>query len=1171
MLTHATPETLRAGTSTTVEITLRNLGDQPISPGEGDRFAYHWLDRAGKVVERDGVRTDFVGSIAPGETVRVSATLRAPAQPGAYFLQWEPVREQVGWFGPPRRSRDVLIPVEVASAGSQWQLISAEMPSSLRASEEAEVALRLRNEGPEAWDPALGDRLSYHWYGADEEPVVRDGLRSELPGPVAVGEEVTVIARLRAPGSSGHYGLSWEPLREGVRWRGDPSQARGVEVLEPAIVWAPADVDGVHGALAAPQGLHAGERMRFELTLRNLGEEALDPALGDRLSYHWLRADDARTPVIWDGARTDLPVALTPGETMRVAAELRAPADAGRYRLVWAMVREGQGWFPAMGGPSAAETLVEVLPQRFSFEVESVSWPWWMPAVGEATVDVTVRNTGAATWSAEDRDRLSYHWYEADGVTLVEREGKRTRIARAVAPGEAITVPLVVSGPGRGGDFVLALDMVREHVAWFGEPGHDPEDDPGDDPALGESPARTDIFVIWPSGTRQVVFLLLSGLGLLIARRRRPQPDSRHWAWFGVMPAVWCFVATWLLIVTFAELSGIALWRDSVLFAPATAALPALIVVLAPIGWRGLVGLLWCVFLSTLAIADLVYLHFLGSIVPVHALTAAHQVGDIGSSVRAVLEPAYGWLLPLPIAALLIALLWPRGERGRRGTRRQRLGASGLAAALALAMASPFIGEMREIMASQLGKRVFSEQRNVGRLGLVGAHVFDVARALRERRGRGQATAGEVEAIGRFFAERAALRDDAIAEEQSVPVEARTHALAQGDNLLVIQIESLQGWVIGAEVDGQEITPFLNDLRRRGLYFPSIADVTAQGMTSDAEYATLNSAYPLAQGAISFLRADNDFATLAHALAEVGYSTFSAHPHKRGFWNRAVLHPRYGFARSLFARELGPGRKIAWGLADEPFFERALPEIAALPEPFFAFLVTLSVHHPYEYPLERRRLALGKLEDTPLGNYLHGMHEMDGAVRQLFATLTERGLADHTLVALYGDHDARLGAVPEVLEVAGVSSWSPAVPSLLERVPLFVVAPTDTEKEKTNLRGVSRRVGSLVDVAPTLLHLLGVPAPGGFIGAPLLPSGDRPGGLDGDGRIAVYADGSALSAEHLWVVGGRHVPASGACFTALGEPAELTACAEVAAVAREHLNASRAVVDLDLARTLKAR
>ena len=113
-------------------------------------------------------------------------------------------------------------------------------------------------------------------------------------------------------------------------------------------------------------------------------------------------------------------------------------------------------------------------------------------------------------------------------------------------------------------------------------------------------------------------------------------------------------------------------------------------------------------------------------------------------------------------------------------------------------------------------------------------------------------------AIERWFAARPPPPTDANA------------GIVRGANLLMIQAEAMQGWVIGATHNGQEITPFLNKLRERALVYTALADESAQGMTSDAEYAALNSQLPLGQGAVAFLRADNHFHTLAHALHDAG-------------------------------------------------------------------------------------------------------------------------------------------------------------------------------------------------------------------------------------------------------------------------------------------------------------
>lgn len=97
-----------------------------------------------------------------------------------------------------------------------------------------------------------------------------------------------------------------------------------------------------------------------------------------------------------------------------------------------------------------------------------------------------------------------------------------------------------------------------------------------------------------------------------------------------------------------------------------------------------------------------------------------------------------------------------------------------------------------------------------------------------------------------------------------------------------VQVESFQAWVVGASINGQEVTPFLNRLRRESLYFPNLFDQSGQGRSSDGEFITLNSLLALDRGAVSFRRPHNRFLALPSVLRANGYTTLSAHPFERG-------------------------------------------------------------------------------------------------------------------------------------------------------------------------------------------------------------------------------------------------------------------------------------------------
>jgi peptidoglycan hydrolase-like amidase len=94
------PGTLQPGATYRLPITVTNTG-LTRWPAGGDRpvrLSYHWLDAAGRLVVWDGARTDLPRDLAPGESIALSALVVAPAQPGAYLLQWDLLQENVAWF-----------------------------------------------------------------------------------------------------------------------------------------------------------------------------------------------------------------------------------------------------------------------------------------------------------------------------------------------------------------------------------------------------------------------------------------------------------------------------------------------------------------------------------------------------------------------------------------------------------------------------------------------------------------------------------------------------------------------------------------------------------------------------------------------------------------------------------------------------------------------------------------------------------------------------------------------------------------------------------------------------------------------------------------------------------------------------------------------------------------
>jgi phosphoglycerol transferase MdoB-like AlkP superfamily enzyme len=224
------------------------------------------------------------------------------------------------------------------------------------------------------------------------------------------------------------------------------------------------------------------------------------------------------------------------------------------------------------------------------------------------------------------------------------------------------------------------------------------------------------------------------------------------------------------------------------------------------------------------------------------------------------------------------------------------------------------------------------------------------------------------------------------------------------------------------------------------------------------------------------------------------------------------------------------------------------------PQPFAAYLLTLSLHHPFEgFPPQHRRLDVGVWEDTPFGNFLHTMHFFDRALEAFMADLERSGLADSTVVAVWGDHDAGFAWSPEVAAAMGVS-FDAAGWYLSQEVPFFVRLPDRGEHPA----GERTAPGGHVDVAPTLLAQLGIdPAAYGFVGRNLLSG--RPNGEPVVGEYGCWRDG-----RHLYLQ-GKGTLESGRCLEmpSLREVA-VEECADGFDRALRQTEVSRLVLEHDL-------
>ena len=289
----------------------------------------------------------------------------------------------------------------------------------------------------------------------------------------------------------------------------------------------------------------------------------------------------------------------------------------------------------------------------------------------------------------------------------------------------------------------------------------------------------------------------------------------------------------------------------------------------------------------------------------------------------------------------------------------------------------------------------------------------------------------------------------------------------KGKNLVVLQIESLEDFVINKKIDGQEITPTLNSILKNSYYFPNIYEENLTGVSSDAYLMVNKGMLPITNTATSFAYPSRTLTTLPSILEKNGYTTVSAHPEVAGSWNWGeVHHSLLKFQNSYTLYDFNEDEIIGLGISDKSYLTQLATKAGNLKQPFYLFTVTLTNHGPFEIDDAHTTIKIpSEIEGTLIGQYFKTVRYTDEAIKMFMDKLKEEGRFDDTVFVIYGDHAGPNKYYKEQLKDVNFDGnyWK-----LNEKkVPLIIYNPSIQGK-------TIETKGGLIDVMPTVSYLLGV-------------------------------------------------------------------------------------------------
>ncbi len=232
-------------------------------------------------------------------------------------------------------------------------------------------------------------------------------------------------------------------------------------------------------------------------------------------------------------------------------------------------------------------------------------------------------------------------------------------------------------------------------------------------------------------------------------------------------------------------------------------------------------------------------------------------------------------------------------------------------------------------------------------------------------------------------------------------------------NVVLVVMESFTGGLTGCLGGVPALSPELDKLAEEGLLLErcyATGERTIQGLE-----AAVCSFPPLpGEGVVKRPQARQNFLTLASVLRERGYATSFFYGGQGIFDHMLAFFLGNGFDRFIEEKDFSaPHYKSPWGVSDEDLFERAGEEFRRYHEagkPFFATLLTVSLHSPWQFPAGKIK-PLGADTRVPPGFELAELNNFlyaDFCVGQFIRAARQAPYFDDTLFVFVGDHGVHL-------------------------------------------------------------------------------------------------------------------------------------------------------------------
>lgn len=281
-------------------------------------------------------------------------------------------------------------------------------------------------------------------------------------------------------------------------------------------------------------------------------------------------------------------------------------------------------------------------------------------------------------------------------------------------------------------------------------------------------------------------------------------------------------------------------------------------------------------------------------------------------------------------------------------------------------------------------------------------------------------------------------------------------------NLIFILVESYLSVTSDLFVNGQEITPNLNRLKRdnnvyyNGHMMPNVSI----GESSDGQLIYMAGLLPLHSEITVSKARKNTLIGLPKQMQKVfpDLHSLTIIPTNPTLWDQQAMTEAYGFKElySILDYRIDMKDNVREDfLTDEMIFKYAEKKDQSNTPPFCSLILTMSMHQPYDSYMEHEFHVTDQNLPQEYKNYLINCHYTDIQIGKYLKSLKDKGLYYNSLIIIAADHDAH----PEYLGMEGKVS---------REIPLYII--------NGGINSANAWTGECnqIDVYTTILDILGI-------------------------------------------------------------------------------------------------